>query len=311
MIAEPEVKLLDPEALRLLDLYEKGQHAPLLNEVDELSKAGPLKAGVLGLAALSLSAMERHTDAVKAAKQALAQEPRWAWLYEALAAAEAGPGTPDALSRAMATQQRAVQLAPAEPAYGAALARYQRQAGNPSEAVATARKALQANPAHAGALNELGLALQASDDREGALQAFRQAQEAAPTDPDGYLHEGTLQSRAGDRGAACHALREALRRQPGMPTAEDRMAETISGPTGPARATLLHLLFIGRITLMGWLIIAFFYYLLFRLLEFIWKLWPAMLPVGRGLLLITLAYLLGGLALGRLLRLAFRMGWPL
>ncbi len=307
MITEQEATLLDAEARRLLQMYREGRYAPLLTEVDELSKGGPLSPGVLGLASLSLTALERYEEAAKAAQGALRQEPGWAWLYNALARAEEGRGR---LEAAVAAQSRAVQLMPGEPGYTAALVRCHRLKGDAPLAVRTARQALVAAPEDPGLLNELGLALLETGDRDEALERFREAQEVAPEDPAAWLNEGVLHLRAGARREARRPLRQALKRRPGLWEAEDRMAETLTGETGPVRAVLLHLLTLARVTLVGWAMIAFLYYLFFRLLEFIWKLLPATLPVGRTILLVTLIWLVGGMAVGHLLRLAFRTVWP-
>lgn len=307
MVTDRERKLLDSEAQGLLELYEQGQHPHLLNEVDQLSKSGRLSTGVLGVASLSLTAMERHTEAVKAAREAISREPGWAWLHHALAQAEAGHG---ALQAAAEAQLQAVRLMPGEPGYAAALARLERLQGHPDQAARTARQALMVAPGHAGALNELGLALLEAGDAAGALAQFRSVQQAAPDQPQGYVNEGVLHLRTGNRGEARRALRKGLQYSPGLTEAENRMAETLTGPKGLVRAAVLHLLTLGRITVVGWLIIAFLYYLLFRLLEFIWKVAPATLPVSRGVLLVTLIYLLVGLSAGHLLRFLFRKGWP-
>jgi tetratricopeptide (TPR) repeat protein len=307
VVAERERKALDSAALGLLGLYEQEQHPHVLNEVDQLSKGGALSPGVLGVAALSLTAVDRYAEAVTAAGEAIRREPGWAWLYAALAVAEAGQG---ALQAAVEAQRQAVRLMPGEPAYGASLARYERLRGHPDLAARTARQALMVDGGHPDALNELGLALLALGNPTAALDQFRNVQAAAPDQPAGFLGEGLLHLGAGARREARRALREALRRKPGLIEAENRMAETIAGTRGPGRAAILHLLMLGRVTLVGWLIVAFVYYLLFRLLEFIWRIAPATQPFSRGLLLATLAYLLVGLGIGTLLRFLFRKGWP-
>jgi tetratricopeptide (TPR) repeat protein len=307
LIAERERTVLDPEARRLLSAYEKEQYAALLTEVDELSKVGPLSPGLLGVAGLSLNAMERFNEAAKAAGTALLQQPGWAWLHTVLAAAEAGQGH---LPEALVAQRQAAQLLSGEPWYTTLLARYQRMSGQPEQAARTARQALLLDSAHSGALNELGLALLESGDATRALTHFREAQEAAPREAEAHLNEARLHHRAGDRSAERRALREALHRNPRLTEAEDLMALTLTGKSEPARKLLIHLLNLARVTVVGWLIISFFYYLLFRLMEFFWKWQPVTMPVGRAVLLITLCYVVGAMAIGHLLRSLFRRGWP-
>ncbi len=302
MTNQLELAQLDPDALRLLEAYKKGQHGALLQEVDNLSKAGSVTPGVLGVAAMACTALERYDEAIKAATAALAQQSGWAWLYHALAAAEAGQGH---LDRAVAAQGRAVRLMPREPSYAAALAQYLRRSGQLQQAVAVARQALVGDPTHGGALNEYGLALLESGSAGPALEQFRLAQSAEPAEPAGYINEGVLHLRAEARGEARRSFGQALRCRPGMSEAEDYIADTFVGQRGLLRATLGHLLALGRVNLLGWVMIAFVYYLAFRLLQFLWRAWPVLLPAAQVLLVITLVWLLGGLALGRLIRVAF------
>lgn len=307
MLAEREIKQLDQEAIRLWELFRSNQHTALLNEVDALSKVGGLSAGVLGLASLSCSHLERYDQAANAASQALQSQPQWAWLFAALARAEAGQNRTE---KAVFAQQQAVRLAPGEPGYMADLAGYQRLVGHHESAMRTARQALMVDPDHAGSLNELGLALLAAGATDEALSQFQRAQDVSANDAAGYMNEGGLHLRAGARGEAHRALREALRRQPDLHRAEDLMADSLAGDKGPVRLLLGHLLLLARVTMIGWLAIAFGYYLTFRLLQFIWRVAPVTLPIGQTLLLVTLVWLLGGLIVGRLLRLGFRLGWP-
>lgn len=303
LITEREQNLLDAHSLRLIDLYHRELQPALLNEVDELSKAGPLPAGVLGVAAHSLAALERYDEAASAAEKARTAEPGWAWLQHALAEAEAGRGRFEA---AVEAQRQAARLQPGEPGYVAVLARYLRQAGQAEQAVRTARQALVLNADHALALNELGLALMAAGDPQAALAQFRHARAASPDDPAAYVNEGALHLQAGARGEARRVLLEVLKQRPGLAEAEDMLARTLS-PSW-LHKPVLHLLTLSRVTLVGWLIIAFLYYLAFRLLEFIWHAAPATMPFGRLLLIATLVWLLGGTVAGWLIRLAFRTG---
>lgn len=88
------------------------------------------------------------------------------------------------------------------------------------------------------------------------------------------------------------------------------MADTLVSPPGLGRRVLHHALNLGRVTLVGWMMISFLYYVSFRVLQILWKLMPFLLPVAQGLLYITLAYLAGGFVVGRLLRWLFRGAWP-
>lgn len=307
MIGERELRTFSAEGLRLRELYKQKEHAHLLNEVDALSKKGSVSPDVMGLAALSLAALERWQEAAQAAAKAAAARPDGAWLQAVLALTEAESGN---LEAALAAQQRARQLAPGDPLHAALLARYLRRLGRPQDACRVAREALVLDQEHPAALNELGLALAASGDPGGALEQFQHAQAAVPTDGEAWLNEGLLHKARGDKKAARRALHGALDRQPGWYEAEDALALTLPGAGVLGGRLLAHMLTLGRVTLVGWLMIAFLYYLLFRLLEFGWKAAPVLLPAGQSLLMLTLAYLLGGLAGGRLLRSLMDRGWP-
>lgn len=298
IISPAETQALEPAALALLEIYRKGEHTALLAEVDQQSKSGPLPPDVLGLAAASLLALERYDEAVKAAGHATAQSPHKAWLHHVLGRAELGRGDRD---KALQAAQTACRLMPDYPDYLATLAACQRESGDPAAAAATARRALAAAPDHAAALLELGLALAALGDEAGALERLREAQAAEPKAAAPYLAEADLHTKAGRTAEARRALQRALRELPDLVEAEERLAGTV-GRSALLHRTLIHLIHLSRLTVTGWLIVAFLYYLFFRLLEFLWKYFAVLLPAGRVLLAFTALWLLGGAVAGRLLR---------
>lgn len=307
MISDREAELLDAPALRLLDIYKNEQYTSLLHEVDDIAKAAPLSAGAYGIASLACSAMLRYEEAAIAAETALGKEPNWAWLYNALSLARVGQ---QRLQEAVSAQRRAAALMPDQPAYGAHLARYLRLSGRTDEAIGTARSGLELHPNHTPFRNELGLALLDQGDMVAALAQFKAAQQAEPTEPTPYLNEGVLHQRAGAPGKARLYFREALRRHPGHIEAEDLLAQSFAGNSGVAKQLLAHLLTLGRVTAVGWLMISFLYYIFFRLLQFLWRVFPASEVAFQGLLWVLMAYLIVGFLTGRLLRFAFRSPWP-
>lgn len=304
VMSRAEVDQLQPDALSLLEIYRKGEHSALLAEVDQRSRSGPLSPDVLGLAAASLVALERYEEAATAAREAAGRAPLKAWLHHVLSRAELGRGD---RAGALEAAEAACRLLPGHPDYLVTLAACRREGGDPAAAAATARQALAAAPAHPGALNQLGLALVASGDETGALEQFALAREAAPQEPEAYLNAAALHRRAGRVPEARRLLRDALRQIPDLLEAEEQLAETI-GTSPLVHRALRHLIHLSRLTMTGWAIVAFLYYLFFRLLEFLWKYFPVLLPISRVLLLITAAWLLGGALCGRLLRLTLRRG---
>ncbi len=303
MIMSPaETEQLHPAARSLLELYQKEEHTALLAEVDQQSKSGPLPPDVLGLAAASLLALERYDEALKAARHAAAQSPRKAWLQHLLGRAELARGD---RQKALEAAEAACRLMPDQPDYLATLTACQRASGRLGEAAAAARRALAVAPDHAGALYELGLTLADSGDEAGALEHLRRAQAADPRFPAAYLAEADLHRKAGRTAEARRTLQRALAAMPDLVEAEERLAATV-GHSALVQRALVHLIHLSRLTVTGWLIVAFLYYLFFRLLEFLWKHFAALLPAGRALLVATALWLLGGAAAGRLTRAVLR-----
>lgn len=305
VISSREAQLLAPEDQRFLELYRSAQYTRLLGEVEEPIKAERATVGMLGLAALACAALGRAGEAQELAGTAVRAQPGWAWLHHAVAAAHAAGGN---LPGALAEQRQATRLAPGEPGYLVMLAQYERALGAPAAAARACRQALLQDPEHVSALNELGLALMELGDAAGARQQFRRAQELAPGDPYGYYHEGLLHRTAGAPAAARACFRAALRRSPRFDQAENRLADLLAGGRPWLQRALRQLLFFGRMGLMGWTITAFFYYVGFRLLQILWGFVPGLLPAAQGLLWVSLAYLLGAGAGGRLLRWGLRLG---
>jgi tetratricopeptide (TPR) repeat protein len=233
------------------------------------------------------------------------------------------PGSVGLWAKAVAAADQAVRLTPDEPAWHALAARLRREAGYLAEALQTAERGLLRHPqsAHllverglAGALSAVGYQAQGGHethyDLHQALGELRQAQVIAPQDPWPLEAEGLLLTRAGRLPEAASAFRRALKRAPSGPPAEsieDQLAQAITA-RAPLSTLLRLLLLVTRVTVIGWSVILFDYYIFFRLLQIGWKLAPVFKPFGQGLLLVTAV---GGalfLVIGHLTRLLIRRG---
>lgn len=312
-------------------LWQEGAHGALLNEIGQAMKAGELPAEGYGLGALACIALERFDEAVKAGQNGVALAPREAWLYGALAEAYRGlsraASTTSDWAKAIAAADQAVRLAPSEPAWHALGARLRREAGFTAEALQVAERGLQRHPqsehllveralargAESGALPDPGaLPSPGVSPNSGAVADLHQAQALAPTDPWPFEAEGLLHTLAGRPAQAASAYRRALRLAapgPAREAIEDQLARVIA-PRAPLASLLRLLLLAARVTLIGWAVILFGYYIFFRLLQIGWKLAPAFKPFGQGLLLATAV---GGALLvvaGHLTRFLLRQGRP-
>lgn len=343
----PVPAMTDREDLaRWRRLWAEGAHGALLNEIGQAMKSGDLPPEGYGLGALACIALGRFDEAVKAGQNGVARAPHEAWLFGALAEAyhelakassgpasratpaakggsashgstgreashgAAAPGADSPASdwaKAIAAADQAVRLAPSEAAWHALGARLRRTAGFPAEALQSAERGLLRHPQSAHLLVERALATQ---DQSAALADLQQAQSLAPTDPWPWEAAGELHSRAGRRPEAAAAYRRALRLAPPGPARDatlDRLAGVIA-PKAPLAGLLRLLLLAARVTVIGWAVILFGYYILFRLLQIGWKLAPAFKPFGQGLLLVTAV---GGalvVVVGHLTRFLLRQG---
>jgi tetratricopeptide (TPR) repeat protein len=291
---------------RWRQLWAEGAHGALLSELKEAMKAGPLPAEAYGLGALACIALERFDEAVKAGQNGVARAPREAWLFGALAEAYRGLARSEKepagdWAKAIAAADQAVRLAPTESAWAALGARLRREAGFPTEALQTAERGLERHPESVPLLVERGLA-------RGETSDLRRAQQLAPTDPWPLEAEGMLHAQAGRHRAAASAFRRALRLAP-RGSAAEAIEVQLAQAVAPRAAGLLRLLLlVTRITVIGWGVILFGYYIFFRLLQMGWKLAPGFKPVGQGLLL---ASAVGGALLvvvAHLTRLLLRLG---
>lgn len=315
-------------------LWQEGAHGALLNEIGQAMKAGDLPPEGYGLGALACIALERFDEAVKAGQNGVARAPREAWLYGALAeayrglaraqpnvpasagagsGADAGSAVPaEDWAKAIAAADQAVRLAPSEPAWHALGARLRYETGFPAEALQAAEKGLQRHPDAPHLLVERALASAASGapPQNHAWADLHKAQALAPHDPWPFEAEGQLHLRAERYAEAAIAYRRALRLAasgPAREPIEDQLVRAVA-PRAPLTALLRLLLLTARVTVIGWVIILFGYYIFFRLLQIGWKLAPAFKPFGQGLLLVTAG---GGALLvvaGHLARLLLRHG---
>lgn len=194
------------------------------------------------------------------------------------------------------------RLLPGEAGYLAALARYLRAAGDLAQAAVTARQAVAVAPNSADALLELGLCQAAAGDSTGARASFRQAQSAAPGDPRPYYHDGSLLLATGQTAAGRRALRQALRRNPDHGPAEDLLVSSLAGGRALPATALCQLLLFGRLNTVGLGILAFVYYVAFRLAQMLAWAVPEVWAPARVLLVAILIYLVLAVAGGRALR---------
>lgn len=274
-------------------LWDEGAHGALLNEIGQAMKAGELPPEGYGLGALACIALERFDEAVKAGLNGVNRAPREPWLYGALAEAyrglakSGGSSAPQDWAKAIAAADQAVRLAPSEPAWHATAARLRRESGFAEEALQSAQRGLERHPQSAHLLVERALATVSMD--AGALADLAQAQRVAPADPWPFEAEGQLHLDANRYPAAAVAFRRALRRGPSGPSRErieDQLVRALA--PRPRLYNMLRLLLLtARVTVIGWVVILFGYYILFRLLEIGWKLVPAFKLYTEGFLLLT------------------------
>lgn len=298
-------------------LWQEGAHGALLNEIGQAMKAGDLAPEGYGLGALACIALERFDEAVKAGQNGVARAPREPWLYGALAEAYRGLAKSNARDESQAAEwakgiaaaDQAVRLAPSEPAWHALAARLRNEAGFAAEALQIAERGLGRHPESAHLLVERALAAaQMESGGSDPLIDLQKAQSLAPADPWPFEAEGRLHLGAGRFSEAAIAFRRALRLATPGPAREGIEDQLIRAVAPKAPGLLRLLLLAARVTVIGWVVILFGYYIFFRLLQIGWKLAPAFKPFGQGLLLATA---IGGALLvlaGHITRLLLRQG---
>jgi len=111
---------------------------------------------------------------------------------------------------AVTAYQRALEVAPDDPAVMANLGLAYAGAGNWPEAAATYRKSLSLDPRQPFTLVNLGLSLEALNDMVGARTAYEQALVVNPREAVALLNLGNLAFRQGNAGRATELYRRAI-----------------------------------------------------------------------------------------------------
>jgi tetratricopeptide (TPR) repeat protein len=172
----------------------------------------------------------RLTDAVRLYEQALTREPDNAEFLGALGDTLLKLPGPEAAARAIAMLSRAVQQAPDEPRWRAALAQALQQGGRPVEARRLALRALDLDP-HQSTLYNMVVQLARQERAEAPLALYAplvrvvearlrdelalwQATWERPQDPRGYEALARFLIRTGELAAAESQLAEAVRLRP-------------------------------------------------------------------------------------------------
>ncbi|MBI2073092.1 MAG: tetratricopeptide repeat protein, partial [Gemmatimonadetes bacterium] len=111
---------------------------------------------------------------------------------------------------AVTAYQRALEVAPDDPAVLANMGLAYAGAGNWAEAIATYRKSLSLDPRQPLTLVNLGLALEAQSDPAGARTAYERALAADPAEAVAMLNLGNLYFRQGNAERATELYRHAI-----------------------------------------------------------------------------------------------------
>jgi Flp pilus assembly protein TadD len=111
---------------------------------------------------------------------------------------------------AVTAYQRALEVAPDDPAVLANMGLAYAGAGNWPEATATYRRSLALDPRQPLTLVNLGLALEAQNDAAGARAAYEQALAADPAEAVALLNLGNLAFKQGDAVRAAELYRQAI-----------------------------------------------------------------------------------------------------
>ncbi|HEU0276972.1 MAG TPA: tetratricopeptide repeat protein [Rhodanobacteraceae bacterium] len=151
------------------------------------------------------------TAAERLARQACGQFPANATLLRlhgvALLTLGRGP-------EARATLERALRIAPDDPAIVANLASAALATGDAAQAVALLRRAVKTQPGNAALHNNLGNALRAAGDDSAARDAYAAALAVAPDYVNASLNLAATEIALGESAAAQARLRALLTRQP-------------------------------------------------------------------------------------------------
>lgn len=285
----------------LAELHRNGRHAHLVAAVEQIARERQPSAAEFGLVALALADLQRYDEAAAAVDAALTLAPKEIWLFGVNAVVRWQRNQGDDRQTALAALERAMQLRPDAPGYAALLARYRRCRGDLAGAVRAAEMSLVGAGEHPAVLNELGLA-EMELGAETALARFTAARRLQPEAADSYYNEGLLRLRQGQTRQARALFRAAVRRSPGCQAAEEAWLGALAGGQPLLGRLLANLAAGGRVGLLGWTAGAFGYYLLFRLLQLLWKGVPQFYPLGRVILTGALVALMLWLVGGRLVR---------
>jgi len=123
------------------------------------------------------------------------------------------------------TLQRAVEVGPEDPEANYSLGMVFAQTNDNDQAYEYLQRALQFRPDYPEALNNLGVLYLRTERREQAVASFEKCIRVAPAFDQSYLNLARVYALEGSSEKAREVLLELLKRHPGLPQAEQALAE--------------------------------------------------------------------------------------
>ena len=202
-------------AADLLNLAWQHHQAGALAEAEavyrQLVAADPRHADAWHLLGVAVYQQGRHREAIGLIDRAIELAPGDPAMYCHRGAAEGSAGE---LAAAVASFRQALAINPADPQAWFNLSAALGQLGRGDEALDACRRALQSKPDFVQAWFNLGNLLREAGRHGEAVDAYRQAIRIWPDYAEAHNNLGSLLQRLGQLDEAAAALREALRCQP-------------------------------------------------------------------------------------------------
>lgn len=193
----------------------------------EIAESSDMEMQALALAALHVASSEErpHPAAATPGRRPDAVRRRWVLILSFLADRAAERGETGA---AATLYEKALEVAPRDPAVWRSLGLVQNGAGEFAAAVEAFARSLALDPNQALVHVNRGIALAASGDPAGAASAYEAALRVDPYEPLAHHNLGNLRLRSGDAAGAGRAYRQALALNPGMSRAHMNLAVVLA-----------------------------------------------------------------------------------
>jgi tetratricopeptide (TPR) repeat protein len=209
---------------QLVNLYNKGQHESVVNQAKLLTEQYPKEISFWNLLGASATEIGILDQAIKAYKNAISLNPKYADTYSNMSVTLQKLGK---LDEAIEACKKAIYLRPDFAVCYSNMGNSLQKQGKTNKAIEAYKKAICLKPDYADAYYNMGVSLEEQNKIEEALEAYNKTILVNPNDTSAHINIGNIFKNQGKINDAIEVNKKVISMKPDHPEAHRNLAFTL------------------------------------------------------------------------------------